>query len=170
MYDGPSAGQSTYSILYKSPKRVFFFHVSDRRYLHQMTSSTKAGLGAHTIPLSLCKIVQCQFSQSRGSSESTCVTTYLSLKAEPQGSVYPAFVNTTSAIGDGVKPIVTGFNKQDAMAAKRRNDRSRHLIKVFAWLEKKGRSPSMYPMDSLPNDYVQLEPIEASNLIKSRNT
>lgn len=46
------------------------------------------------------------------------------------------------------------------MVVKRRNDRNRYLIKVFAWLEKKGRSPSMYPMDSLPNDYVQLEPIE----------
>lgn len=46
----------------KAQRELNLFHVSDRRYLHQMTSSTKAGLGADTIPLSLCKIVQCQFS------------------------------------------------------------------------------------------------------------
>lgn len=47
------------------------------------------------------------------------------------------------------------------MVAKRRNGSSRYLIKVFAWLEKKGRSVDV-PTDSLPNDFVQLKPIKTS--------
>lgn len=60
-----------------------------------------------------------------------------------------------------VKPMVTGVEQEDEMVAQRRNDSNRHLIKVFAWFEKKGRSVDI-ATDSLPNNYVRLRTIKAS--------
>ena len=63
---------------------------------------------------------------------------------------------------DCVKPLLTGDEKEDARMVKRCNHNNRHLIKVFAWLDKKGRCVDV-PTDSLPKNYVQLNEINATN-------
>ena len=59
------------------------------------------------------------------------------------------------------KPVVVGDAKEDEFVAKRRNEINRHLLKVFALIEKKGRLVNI-PTDSLSQDYVALDPLTIS--------